>query len=94
MHRTGSSMLGFLSVVTLCSETPVIACEMHGYILSKEDMIATLDLTGMTYAQQVAAQQEAIAQYEREQAAELERARVAFASRFKVDPEPAQAAQK
>ena len=94
MRRSGPSLLSFLTLAMLCAEAPAMACEMHGYILSKEEMLATLDLTGMTYAQQVAAQEEAIARYEHEEVAALGRARAAFMSRFKVEPEPTQIAQK
>ncbi|MEK7343606.1 MAG: hypothetical protein AABZ73_07265 [Pseudomonadota bacterium] len=87
------ALLAAASGASLLIAAPAAACDMHGFGFGEADILAAIDYTGMTYNQQLAAQEEALARYEREKAAELERAKAAFASRFKVDPAPAEVAQ-
>ncbi|MDR7154816.1 hypothetical protein J2W40_001631 [Sphingobium xenophagum] len=94
MGALGSALVGTVSLIGIVSATPVSACDMHGYGFGEADILAAIDFTGMTYKDQLAAQEEALAQYEREKAAELERARASFASRFKIEHSPPQVAQK
>jgi hypothetical protein len=78
----------------LVCTTPAVACGMHGggFGYGYDPYSYGYEPAGMTLEQQLAAAKEARARYKREREAELERARNAFASRFKVDPVPAEAA--
>lgn len=94
MRLTKSVLLGVASCAALLIATPAIACDMHGYGFGEADILASIDYAGLTYKQQLAAQEEALARYERQKAAELDKAKAAFASRFKVDSAPTEMAQK
>lgn len=82
------------SAASLLVAMPAMACDMHGYGFGEADILAAIDYTGLSYREQLAAQEEALARYEQEKAAELERAKTAFASRFKVYPAPVEMAQQ
>ncbi len=94
MRGPVSIMFKMASGVLLLVAMPAMACDMHGYGFGEADILAAIDYTGLTYKQQLAAQEEALARYDREKAAELEKAKAVFASRFKADPAPVEMAQQ
>ncbi|MCW2413324.1 MULTISPECIES: hypothetical protein [unclassified Sphingobium] len=87
----------FVSFCLLVSITavPAMACEADGVgHVSEADFLEKLDLTGLTYAQQVAVQQEALIIFRLEQQALIDKAREEFKARFKPRKESAVSASR
>ncbi|RVT39766.1 hypothetical protein [Sphingobium algorifonticola] len=71
------------AALSLAAGAPAFACADHGG--ADNYFLAYIDYSGMTEAEQFAAEQRAIAQYH---AAQIDKARAQFVTRFKVDPAP------
>ncbi|MEJ7926741.1 hypothetical protein WG908_08235 [Sphingobium sp. AN641] len=86
--------LQFVSGASLMIAGPALACDMDGDGFGEADILASIDYTGLTYKEQVAAREEALARHAREKAAQPDRARAVLASRLKIDSAPTESAQQ